>query len=44
MGTRAFAYTVVYETDTETGYICATIPALDLATHGSTLEEARVMM
>ena len=43
MASRAFTYTVVYEHDPETGYICASVPVLDLATHGRTLEEARLM-
>jgi predicted RNase H-like HicB family nuclease len=42
--TQAFTYTVVYEHDPETGYICASVPALDLGTHGRTLEEARAMV
>ena len=41
---RTFTYTVVYEQDRETGYFCASVPALDLGTHGRTLEEARVMV
>jgi predicted RNase H-like HicB family nuclease len=38
-----FTYTVVYEIDPESGVYCASVPALDLATHGKTLEEAREM-
>ena len=44
MSSRSFTYTVVYENDPETGYICASVPALDLGTHGRTLEEARSMV
>lgn len=29
MAMRTFAYTVVYETDAETGAICALVPAMD---------------
>ena len=36
-------YTVVYERDEESGDIVATFPAIDLATQGRTLEEARAM-
>ncbi len=43
MNNQTFTYTVVYEQDPETGYICASFPALDLATHGRTMEEARAM-
>ena len=39
-----FTYTVVYDHDPETGQICASVPALDLGSHGSTLEEARAMI
>jgi predicted RNase H-like HicB family nuclease len=39
-----FTYTVVYEIDPETGVYCASAPALDLASHGKTLEEAREMI
>jgi predicted RNase H-like HicB family nuclease len=41
---KAFTYTVVYEQDPETGYICASVPALDLGTHGRSREEAAAMM
>jgi predicted RNase H-like HicB family nuclease len=41
MGQQAFTYTVLYEHDPETGSVCASVPALDLATYGQTLEEAR---
>jgi len=44
MAKQLFTYTVVYESDPETGYICASVPALELGTHGRTLEEARAMM
>lgn len=44
MSMQTFTYTVVYEHDAETGHVCASVPALDLATHGRTLEEARDMM
>jgi predicted RNase H-like HicB family nuclease len=44
MSNPRFTYTAVYEHDPETGYVCASVPALDLATHGRTLEEARAMM
>jgi predicted RNase H-like HicB family nuclease len=44
MTAREFTYTVAYEHDSETGRICASIPALDLATHGQNLEEARAMI
>jgi predicted RNase H-like HicB family nuclease len=37
----SFTYTAVYERDPETREICASVPALDLGTHGPTLEEAR---
>jgi predicted RNase H-like HicB family nuclease len=39
-----FTYTVIYEHDPETGDICASVPALDLGSHGGTLEEARAMI
>jgi len=39
----AFTYTLVYERDEDSGDIVATFPALDLATQGATLEEARQM-
>ena len=39
-----FTYTVVYEHDPESGQICASVPALDLGSHGSTPEEARAMI
>ncbi len=38
-----FTYTVVYEIDPDGGVYCASVPALELATHGKTLEEAREM-
>lgn len=44
MPRKAFTYTVVYEHDRETGYFCASVPALDLGTHGQTLEEARALV
>jgi predicted RNase H-like HicB family nuclease len=44
MSKQSFTYTVVYEHDPETGYVCVSVPALDLATHGRTLDEARAMM
>ena len=44
MAKQLFTYTVVYERDPETGYIYASAPALELGTHGRTLEEARAMM
>lgn len=44
MSSHTFTYTVVYETDLDTGVICAGVPALDLASHGKTLEEARAMI
>jgi predicted RNase H-like HicB family nuclease len=43
MTSQPFTFTVVYELDPDTGFICASFPALDLATHGRTLEEARAM-
>jgi predicted RNase H-like HicB family nuclease len=43
MATRSFTYTAVYEHDPETGDFIATFPALDLATHGHSLDEARDM-
>lgn len=39
-----FTYTAVYDHDPETGQICASVPALDLGSHGSTLEQARAMI
>ena len=39
-----FTYTVVYEHDPETGQICASVPALDLGSHGSTVDETRAMI
>lgn len=44
MAKQLFTYTVVYEHDPETGSICASVPALELGTHGRTLDEARIMM
>ena len=44
MAKQLFTYTVVYEHDPETEYVCASVPALELGTHGRTLEEARLMM
>jgi predicted RNase H-like HicB family nuclease len=44
MTKKVFTYTVVYESDSETGYFCASVPALDLATHGRTMEEAQAMI
>lgn len=44
MAKQVFTYTVVYEQDAETGYICASVPALELGTHGRTFDEARLMM
>jgi predicted RNase H-like HicB family nuclease len=44
MPSQVFTYTVVYEHDPETGFICASVPALDLGTHGRTMEEARAMI
>ena len=41
---RQFSFTVVYEVDVESGCYCASVPALDLASHGKTLEEARRMI
>jgi predicted RNase H-like HicB family nuclease len=41
---RQFSFTVVYEMDPESGYFCATIPALDLASHGKNLQEAKTMI
>ena len=43
MSKQTFTYTVVYEHDPETGFICASVPALDLGTHGRTMEEAQAM-
>jgi len=43
MNAKTFTYTVVYEQDAESGQVCASFPALNLATHGRTLEEARAM-
>jgi predicted RNase H-like HicB family nuclease len=40
----SYTFTVLYEHDPETGAICATVPVLDLATYGQTLDEARTMM
>jgi predicted RNase H-like HicB family nuclease len=44
MAQTSFTYTAVYERDPETGEICACVPALDLGTHGPTLQEARVRL
>ena len=44
MAHQAFGYTVVYERDPETGHICASVPALDLASHGRYLADARAMI
>ncbi|HEY1381777.1 MAG TPA: type II toxin-antitoxin system HicB family antitoxin [Gemmataceae bacterium] len=44
MAARAFTFTVVYEHDPDTGYVCASVPALDLASHGRTADEARAMI
>ena len=44
MAHQAFTYTVVYERDPETGHICASVPALDLASHGRDLADARAMI
>ncbi|MBL8798887.1 MAG: type II toxin-antitoxin system HicB family antitoxin [Planctomycetia bacterium] len=44
MATAGHTYTVVYERDPETGSICASVPVLDLATYGQSLDEARSMM
>jgi predicted RNase H-like HicB family nuclease len=44
MSKQTFTYTVVFEHDPETGDTCASVPALDLATHGATLDEARRQM
>ena len=44
MASRALTYTAVFERDADTGYICASVPALDLATHGRTIDEARAML
>ena len=41
---RQFSFTVVYEVDAESGYYCASVPTLDLSSHGKTLEEARRMI
>ena len=41
---RQFSFTVVYEMDPESGYFCATIPALDLSSHGTNLQEAKKMI
>ncbi|MBI3461630.1 MAG: type II toxin-antitoxin system HicB family antitoxin [Planctomycetes bacterium] len=43
MARKVFTYSVFYQHDPETGYVCASVPALDLGTHGRTLEEARRM-
>ncbi len=44
MPQQEFSYLVVYENDDETGYVCASVPALDLASHGRTFDEARAMI
>ena len=41
---QKFSFTVVYEIDPDSGYFCASVPALDLSSHGRTLEEARKMI
>jgi predicted RNase H-like HicB family nuclease len=41
---QEFSFTVVYEVDPDSGYFCASVPALDLSSHGRTLEEARKMI
>jgi len=41
---RQFFFTVVYEVDSESGVFCASVPALDLSSHGRTLPEARKMI
>jgi predicted RNase H-like HicB family nuclease len=43
MARKVLTFTVVYEKDPETGDICASFPALDLATHGPTLKKARAL-
>jgi len=44
MPATIFTYTVVYERDPESGAICASVPALDLGTYGSSVEEARARL
>jgi predicted RNase H-like HicB family nuclease len=44
MAKQQFTFTVVYEHDPETGYICGSVPSLQLGTHGRNLDEARCMM
>src|SRR6266511_1764835 len=44
MPSTVFTYTVVYERDLESGAICASAPALDLGTYGSSVEEARARL
>jgi predicted RNase H-like HicB family nuclease len=44
MSARAFTFTVLYEQDADTGYVCASVPVLDLASHGRTMDEARAMI
>jgi predicted RNase H-like HicB family nuclease len=44
MTSRKFTFTVAYEFDPETGCYCAGVPALNLASQGETLEEARRMI
>jgi predicted RNase H-like HicB family nuclease len=44
MAIQEFTYLVIYERDPETGYICASVPALDLGSHGRTMDEARAMI
>jgi predicted RNase H-like HicB family nuclease len=44
MARTSFTYTAVYERDPETGEICASVPVLDLGTHGATLPEARARL
>jgi predicted RNase H-like HicB family nuclease len=41
---REFSFTVLYEVDPESGNYCASVPALDLASHGRTLPEVRKMI
>lgn len=44
MTKSSYTFTILYQHDPETNTICATVPVLDLATYGQTLEEARTMM
>ncbi len=41
---KQFSFTVVFEVDPDSGYFCASVPALDLSSHGRTLPEARRMI